>query len=862
MLLLAGCADDLATGDAEAPERVATAAPTTVSGVRTEDDLPMADGAPPARGLGTMARVPGSDAVVGGVRLVSHRVRTVIQDGFARTEIEEEFRNETAQVLEGRYRFALPPRVSISRLALWVGSDLVEGAIVERERAARIFRGIVEDTVRPRDPALLQWERGSELAMTIFPVPAGGSRRVVLAYDEVLVADGGWLRYVLPLSLGPERATAIDDFSIEVEVVHDRDGERAETRTPGWATRALSEGARTKLAVDATDFIPDRDFVVEVPEADPGEVRAVVHAEAGEAFFSARVTLPASLSRAGVAPAGVRERVVVVDASDSESPETLAAQARLAMAAIRSVAPGGRFAVLACDSACDAYPGSGALPATSDGWLALRTWLDALVPRGASDLTGALLDGLDQLDTNDGQLIVFHDGQPSAGELSHAAIAARLQPQLEARRPDFRLIGMGRSLDEALLGALARTLGASYDAAISAGSLDSRIEALRRSFDQPVLRHARIELPSGYVDVRPSMLPSLRLGEQVTLVGKLRGPDRSRGVRVTGELEGAPVEIDIPLVLAPDGPPNPLLPRVWAEREMAEIDAAGGDEARNRVVALSQQAHVLSRHTSLLVLENERMFREHGIVRTIRQAGELSDHGFGRTAEATGPVALGSGSPLPDGAGASQAGQHTHTARPPQIRMGSVSVSGRLPAEAIQRTVRLQAGRFRACYARGLRKNPELAGRVATRFLIDRSGAVSHSEDAGSDLPDAEVVACVVRHFRALAFPVPPDAGVVTVVYPFVFRSDGSRPRAPVALWPEAPEIRPLPSLEEREAARDDSTMGCVRGVRRPRPSLHVVHAAGDPRWGMGHAKSSNRSSTRRPWRRAAARAENGGCGR
>src|SRR5262245_17128077 len=189
----------------------------------------------PRRGIGTMtARVPGSEAVVEGVRLLSHHVRTVIQDGFARTEIEEEFANETGRVLEGRYVFPLPPGVSISRLALWVGSTLVEGEIVERERARRIFRGIVEDTVRPRDPALLEWVRGSEFSMTIFPIPAKGSRKVVLAYDEVLQADDGALRYVLPLSLGAERAVPIDDLAISVDVVGEHDAPPADVATPGW----------------------------------------------------------------------------------------------------------------------------------------------------------------------------------------------------------------------------------------------------------------------------------------------------------------------------------------------------------------------------------------------------------------------------------------------------------------------------------------------------------------------------------------------------------------------------------------------------------------------------------------------------
>ena len=104
----------------------------------------------------------------------------------------------------------------------------------------------------------------------------------------------------------------------------------------------------------------------------------------------------------------------------------------------------------------------------------------------------------------------------------------------------------------------------------------------------------------------------------------------------------------------------------------------------------------------------------------------------------------------------------------PKIRQGATSVSGRLPPEVIQRIVRQNFGRFRLCYESGLKNNPNLQGRVSTRFVIDKSGAITSVADAGSDLPDAAVVACVVRAFGNLSFPQP-EAGTVTVVFPVIF---------------------------------------------------------------------------------------------
>ncbi len=86
----------------------------------------------------------------------------------------------------------------------------------------------------------------------------------------------------------------------------------------------------------------------------------------------------------------------------------------------------------------------------------------------------------------------------------------------------------------------------------------------------------------------------------------------------------------------------------------------------------------------------------------------------------------------------------------------------------IQRIVRQNFGRFRACYEAGLRAHPALTGRVGVRFVIGRDGAVSSVADGGSDIPDHAVTSCVVRAFYGLSFPQP-EGGIVTVSYPIVF---------------------------------------------------------------------------------------------
>jgi hypothetical protein len=113
-------------------------------------------------------------------------------------------------------------------------------------------------------------------------------------------------------------------------------------------------------------------------------------------------------------------------------------------------------------------------------------------------------------------------------------------------------------------------------------------------------------------------------------------------------------------------------------------------------------------------------------------------------------------------------GQRQHTTSGPVLRSVPPTASGSLPPELIQRVVRQNFGRFRQCYETALHLNPNLSGRVTTRFVIDRDGSVVTAANGGSDLADSAAVQCVVSAFYGLSFPAPRD-GVVRVSYPILF---------------------------------------------------------------------------------------------
>jgi len=104
----------------------------------------------------------------------------------------------------------------------------------------------------------------------------------------------------------------------------------------------------------------------------------------------------------------------------------------------------------------------------------------------------------------------------------------------------------------------------------------------------------------------------------------------------------------------------------------------------------------------------------------------------------------------------------------PKIRQGELTVTGKLDTEIVRRVIRAHFAMLRTCYEDGLQGDPNLEGRVTTKFVIGRDGTVVTAQDGGSDLPNQNVVGCVRGAIKTLVFPKP-EEGIVIVVFPVLF---------------------------------------------------------------------------------------------
>jgi hypothetical protein len=93
---------------------------------------------------------------------------------------------------------------------------------------------------------------------------------------------------------------------------------------------------------------------------------------------------------------------------------------------------------------------------------------------------------------------------------------------------------------------------------------------------------------------------------------------------------------------------------------------------------------------------------------------------------------------------------------------------GSLDRDIIRRVVRAHLHEVRNCYNEGLKRDPNLRGRVVIDFVIGPDGFVSSAVVEQSDLPDKQVAPCIAAAAGGWQFPKPVGGGNVVVTYPFV----------------------------------------------------------------------------------------------
>jgi hypothetical protein len=565
-----------------------------------------------AAGIGSLeARTPEDRSAH--LTLASVRVDAELAGDLAETRVTHVFHNDGPDRLEGTFRFPLPDEAELVGLSMEIEGKLMDGELVEIDKARRTYESIVDEM---RDPALLEWEHGSTFKLRVFPIEPRSDKRIVIRYVAPLRRELGHHAYVYPTA-APDLTETIGAFRLDFQ---------------------------GKTVVNEKAFRPRGEIAV--PIADAQRLPDALQERRKDGTYTAVHVKPDwAAVRAGLAataPPASRVVIVVFDTSRS-SLEGRAVGLDALRAVLAELDPRDRFLVVAADvDQVDHAPDPvGATPAAEAA--AIR-FVEGIDPDGASDLGAALRHAgkiaVRARAADPGaavQVVYLGDGHPTWGETDAAALHRIAAEELGTAALHGVLVG--REVEADLVRDLAAARGGWVARPRSPAAARRFAIELAHAGETAALAHVEISAGEGQVVGHLGDLTLLEGDDLVAVVRTPPGAAPPSSLDVSGKVGDHDLALEIPI-------PAPVnakhVARRWATQEIGALEKLG--DRKDEIVKMSLDYQVMTHQTAFLVLESEEAYARYQIARKqkAKQVADAKPQVSGRDLEGVGARAAGS----------------------------------------------------------------------------------------------------------------------------------------------------------------------------------------------------------------------------
>jgi Ca-activated chloride channel family protein len=573
-------------------------------------------GAAEARADGFLVPTTPGRPVRGEWAVSHHKVDVGVRGPHARVTVDQEFVNLSAATLEAEYVFPLPRGAMVSAVTLFEQGRGLEGRILRAEEARRAYEEIVR---RQRDPALLEYLGQDLFRVRVFPIPAGGRRRVVLKYDQLLSADAGTVEFVYPLNTEKFSARPLDTAVVSVDIA--ADVPLGPIYSPSHDVAVERRGpSAARVSWEASRTLPRTDFLLywaHTRNAIGASLLTWWPRDEDRGYF----LFLASPSVGGEGPAATRPKQItfVVDTSGSMAGEKIE-QVRAALRqVIGGLNPGDRFNVVAYHTVVlPLWPAVRLV--TPENQREALGFAQGLRAEGGTNVKEALEFALAGTPPEDlASVILFlTDGRPTVGETDVERIVAAVGAANRGKDVRLFAFGVGVDVNAVLLDRLALENRGVPSFARPGEDVERRVASLYEKIRYPVLTDLVFEARGlDASEPLPRQLPDLFRGSQVVLAGRY-----GKGGRVETVLSGSDGAVTreyhavLPAALRGEGVASDFPARVWATRRIAElvdqVRLAGraDPEIVGEIVRLSTKFGILTEYTAFLADETA----DHGAV--------------------------------------------------------------------------------------------------------------------------------------------------------------------------------------------------------------------------------------------------------
>lgn len=522
--------------------------------------------------------------------IVHEAVRVEVRDQTAQVTVEQHFRNDTSERLEGRYLFHTGGGARVHGFSYWNGEVEIVGEVFERESAREIYEDV---TGFGRDPGLFEQVAEGTFSFRIFPIEPGEVKRVRVRYDVWLPLHGDVVSLKVPLSTPDARVgvhlrdgrgmESIDSVTHEVKI------ERSSSSEASISARRLGSGSEV---FELRYRVRTR----------PLTMSAAMHRDEGhDGYVRLHLATPARVEETEITPKDV---TIVIDRSGSMSGDPLEHARAAAAHVVRALGLRDRVNVVVFDHEAEALFPEPREVSDEIRALVLRR-IERLESGGGTDIARALRAALRAQNRDDRPNVVLFltDGQSDAQE----ALLALAEDVTDTR---VFTVGLGSGVEKPLLSRIAATKRGRFVFIPDVRSIETEVARLFAQIAAPLLTDLVLTTDGApMVDVYPRTLPDLFVDDELRIFARVvDGGTAAMEVRATlrGRLSGRPFVAEA--FIRTDGAlSDAAVGRGWAETRvqdlLEEIALRGeSEELTSEVIDLALAYDMVTPYTAFLAI--------------------------------------------------------------------------------------------------------------------------------------------------------------------------------------------------------------------------------------------------------------------
>ena len=483
------------------------------------------------------------------------------------TTMEMTFYNPNSRVMEGEFQFPLADGQQVSRFALDINGKLREGVVVDKALGRKAFEDIVRRGV---DPGLLEKTEGNNFKARVYPMPAKGTRRVLIAFEQELHERDGQDYYFLPITAN----VTLKNFKVRTEVV----SRFVKADIQNSLQLDFKQARNSYISeVNKQKFTLNQNIALTFPKIEKPQTISVT--QGSKSYFYGNIALSDTKAKSRPTP---KEIGLLWDASHSAIQRDRAKEFAFLNAYFKELKD--TKVVLSTFNIRSAKPLT--FEVKNGNWQALKSHLESLQYDGATD--GNAID----FNLKTDEILLFSDGIFNFDSKEFSVNEVVKQAKIPVS-----VVNASAVANTPKMQYLANATGGSF---IDLTTLTTE-QALNVARTVP-FQLLNIEVKSGKVaEIFPQKGATISKGN-FTLAGKLQSEEAIL-VLSFGYPKKVMVQKEVKFVANPDASESEfnLLRRIWAEKQIAQLQREGVEQ--KQIDAVGREYGIVTEGNSLLVLE-------------------------------------------------------------------------------------------------------------------------------------------------------------------------------------------------------------------------------------------------------------------